>query len=219
MPEGLITDCTVLGVGLTEESKALVTVALPKCHLLECELNSSQLVEFCEVAGPAILLVDYESLLRLKGQQIPAITNLSTVQILVLSQSCSESVYRTTLAAGCAGVLPLNLPTSPIDNLRKAIKAMNEGELWYPRAVLSALARGSILSMHGSHKKLTARETEILRLLRMDQKNQAIADQLFISRETVRWHLRALYSKLGVSSRDEARRFATDLSDRNIRPN
>jgi DNA-binding NarL/FixJ family response regulator len=219
MTEDLSPNCTVVGAGLGASSWAFVAQALPECHVLECGVDSREVVEFCTLAGPAILIVDYDSLLQLEGKPIPAIATLSTVQVLVLCQRSDEDVYRTALAAGCSGVLPLD---SAAANLLKAVKSIGEGELWYPRAVLSALARGSILSMSGSQKKLTARETEILRLLGMDQKNQAIADQLFISRETVRWHLRALYAKLGVSGRDEARRYAlntSDLSVRSLRPN
>jgi NarL family two-component system response regulator LiaR len=218
-PEGFPPNFTVVGAGLAASSWALVAQTLPECHVLECAVESRQVVEFCGRVGPAILIVDYESLLRLEGRQVPAVEVLSTVQVLVLCRSCDEGVYKTALAAGCSGVIPLD---SPAETLRRALKAMSEGELWYPRAVLSALARGSILNMSGSQKRLTARETEILRLLGMDQKNQAIADQLFISRETVRWHLRALYAKLGVSGRDQARRYALSTSDfavRSMRPN
>jgi NarL family two-component system response regulator LiaR len=89
----------------------------------------------------------------------------------------------------------------------EAVKAIGDGDLWYPRAVLSALVRRSILNRSVSQKRLTSREMEILRLLGMETKNQTIADQLFISRETVRWHLRALYSKIGVNNRSEAQQY------------
>lgn len=51
---------------------------------------------------------------------------------------------------------------------------------------------------------LSERELEVLRLLAQALPNKKIARALGLSHETVKWHLRHIYSKLGVSSRDEA---------------
>lgn len=51
---------------------------------------------------------------------------------------------------------------------------------------------------------LTDRETELLRLLRSGLNNQRIADALFVSVSTVKWHLHNVYEKLQVGSRGEA---------------
>lgn len=51
---------------------------------------------------------------------------------------------------------------------------------------------------------LSERELEVLRLLAQALPNKKIARALGLSHETVKWHLRHIYSKLGVGSRDEA---------------
>jgi LuxR family maltose regulon positive regulatory protein len=51
---------------------------------------------------------------------------------------------------------------------------------------------------------LTPRETEVLQLIAQGLTNQEIADQLFISYETVKVHARNIYGKLDVHSRTEA---------------
>jgi predicted ATPase/DNA-binding NarL/FixJ family response regulator len=57
---------------------------------------------------------------------------------------------------------------------------------------------------------LTAREFDVLRLLAQGLSNPQIAEQLVISRRTVDAHLRSIYDKLGVKSRDAALRVAGD---------
>lgn len=51
---------------------------------------------------------------------------------------------------------------------------------------------------------LTKRETEILQLLTKGYRYKELADQLFVSIDTIRTHIRKIYEKLQVSSRTEA---------------
>nr|WP_275426818.1 LuxR C-terminal-related transcriptional regulator [Paraburkholderia sp. C35] len=51
---------------------------------------------------------------------------------------------------------------------------------------------------------LTGRESEVLMQLARDQSTKQIAKLLFLSPETVKYHLKAIFTKLGVTTRDEA---------------
>ncbi|BCQ27033.1 AAA family ATPase (plasmid) [Caballeronia sp. NK8] len=62
------------------------------------------------------------------------------------------------------------------------------------------------------HDLLSARETKVLSLLAQALPNKKIARTMGISPETVKWHLKNIYSKLGVSSRDEAVARSRDLA-------
>lgn len=57
---------------------------------------------------------------------------------------------------------------------------------------------------------LTAREVEVLQLVSTGMTDAQIAEELCLSPRTVNSHLRSIYSKLGVSSRSAATRFAID---------
>ena len=57
---------------------------------------------------------------------------------------------------------------------------------------------------------LTARESEILRLVAAGLTNRQAAERLGVSVRTVDAHLRSIYGKLGVKSRGAATRFALD---------
>jgi LuxR family maltose regulon positive regulatory protein len=64
--------------------------------------------------------------------------------------------------------------------------------------------QSSTLKLHPSNESLTDRELEILRLVSIGLSNEAIAGTLVISIETVKKHLKNIYSKLDVHSRVEA---------------
>jgi predicted ATPase/DNA-binding CsgD family transcriptional regulator len=57
---------------------------------------------------------------------------------------------------------------------------------------------------------LSAREVEVLRLVTQGMTNAEAAEKLFLSSRTVAWHLGSIYRKLGLRSRTEAARFASD---------
>jgi DNA-binding NarL/FixJ family response regulator len=57
---------------------------------------------------------------------------------------------------------------------------------------------------------LTTREGEVLRLVAQGLTDAQVAGQLVISPRTVNWHLTSIYSKLGVSSRSAATRYALE---------
>jgi two-component system, NarL family, response regulator LiaR len=63
----------------------------------------------------------------------------------------------------------------------------------------------------GSQWGLTARESETLALLAIGMANRSIAEALYVSENTVRAHLKAVFRKLSVTSRSQA--VARALSD------
>jgi len=67
-----------------------------------------------------------------------------------------------------------------------------------------------IPTIHTSLEELTPREREVLRLLSQGLTSAQIAEQLVIGVTTVNFHVRSLYSKLGVTSRAAATRYAIE---------
>lgn len=57
---------------------------------------------------------------------------------------------------------------------------------------------------------LTAREVEVLHLLAQGLTSAQIAEQLIIGVVTVNFHVRSIYSKLGITSRSAATRYAIE---------
>jgi DNA-binding NarL/FixJ family response regulator len=80
-----------------------------------------------------------------------------------------------------------------------------------PQTLKPAQAAPTAPTPHPSYLAgLTAREVEVLRLVARGLTDTQVAEQLVISPRTVNWHLTAIYSKLGVSSRAAATRYAIE---------
>lgn len=69
----------------------------------------------------------------------------------------------------------------------------------------------SSLFIPDTGEELTRREIEIMALLATGASNRTIAEQLVISRDTVKTHLKHIFAKLGVTSRQQALARAQEL--------
>jgi len=87
---------------------------------------------------------------------------------------------------------------------------LNDQEpVWSPRSAFTALPSEAML-LPTSDIGLTPREMDVLRLLTQGLTSAQIAEQLVIGVVTVNFHVRSIYSKLGVSSRSAATRYALE---------
>jgi LuxR family maltose regulon positive regulatory protein len=64
--------------------------------------------------------------------------------------------------------------------------------------------RGDDGAIRGLIEPISEREREILKLITAGSTNSVISTALFISQNTVKWHLKNIYGKLGVSNRTSA---------------
>jgi DNA-binding CsgD family transcriptional regulator len=82
------------------------------------------------------------------------------------------------------------------------------------RARREVLATGATLRKRtpDTEHELTPQEAQIARLARDDLSNREIGAQLFISARTVEWHMRKVFTKLGVSSRRQLHQALADVT-------
>lgn len=157
----------------------------------------------CQGAIPSVLLVDLASF-SVPAQFQKLIGSLGGMQAIALDDAIDDANCERLLRAGFAGVVRRDESPS---SLNRALCAVVDGQMWFPRETISRVLRGFLAGRDPN--RLTPRESEILALIGSGLSNQQIADQLFISRETVRWHVRGLYSKLGIENRRRAKEYVS----------
>ncbi len=130
----------------------------------------------------------------------------TSVVMLTVSQDSGDVL--AALRVGAIGYLPKD--TSP-DRLPAALVGVLTGEAALPRALvplvlrsLQADERPSAARVRVRGVELSARESEVLRLLRSGMKTVEVSEALSLSPVTVRRHISAGVAKLGVADRDAA---------------
>ncbi len=132
------------------------------------------------------------------------------VRIIVLTMYDDEAYLRQFLEVGVAGyVLKRAADTELVD----AIRAVHRGEsVVYPslmgRLIDSYLKQPPAPSAPQAGEALSARETEVLRLVALGNTSQQISNELLISVNTVETHRAHIMEKLGLHGRAQLVRYA-----------
>lgn len=115
-------------------------------------------------------------------------------RIVIYTEDASPELPRQVMALGGAGFCP---NSAPPDELRDTVAAVSAGRMIFPYIDVRTLDTDPF-------SNLTQRERELLSLLRTGRSTASIAQDLGISVNTVKFHLKNLYGKLGVGNRTQA---------------
>lgn len=141
----------------------------------------------------------------------------------LIRQECPEteviamtSVLESATVVGAikAGAIGYLLKDTQAAELRRMIKAAAAGQVQLSpqaSAYLMQAVRMDDAGLEKGKEALTARETNVLRLLAQGHSNKEIARQLELVENTVKTHVRHILAKLGVQSRTQAVLCALDL--------
>ena len=116
-------------------------------------------------------------------------------RIIMLTTSDCDGDIQRALRAGASGYI---LKSMHMDELLSVIRSVHAGRRQIPPEVAARLAE------HLGDDDLTARELDVLRLIRDGYRNKQIADQLSISENTVNFHIKNLVDKLQANDRTHA---------------
>jgi DNA-binding NarL/FixJ family response regulator len=212
---GPINRLTVVAVAETIKSTPGLAKVLAKngsISLVSCSTNNSEVTAICQQLKPCVLIAEMSFINTLNVAVLTG-TNTSErwIKLLAIVDEVDQDdpeLCKRLLKMGCSGVLQR---TAPLTAYRRALHAVGRGELWASRVTVGTLVRELLLAYQPP--RLTEREKEILRLIADGFPNRQIADLLFISRDTVRWHVRTIYKKLGLRDRNHAIAFARKAKD------
>lgn len=130
---------------------------------------------------------------------ISLLTNGESKNVLMIGDKgkfFDSSDLKLMITDGLRGLLPKE---SDGNVLRKAVKKLNEGEIWIDNQTLKEVLSGKVEEKSNVH--LTKKEAQILESICDGLTNKEIAKKMFISEQTVKSHCNHLFKKFGVSSR------------------
>jgi len=180
----------------------------PSIDLLGIASDGERAVQMALQFEPQAMLMDIQ-MPRLNGIEATRRIKraLPHVQIVIWTVFGDDQHVFEAIKAGAIGYL---LKDSPTAEIIEGIHAAARGEsLLHPavaKRVIQEFQRMRAAAENAPELicELTARETEILRLLAEGKRNREIADALFLSEKTVKNYISNILYKLQVNSRTEA---------------
>ena len=118
-----------------------------------------------------------------------------STRIVVLLRDGDELCARVLLQHAVNGVVRLNARANEVVAI---LRQVLDGQVVYPSLLIERYAAAPETYL------LSERQREVLEQLALGRSNDEIARRLYISRNTVKFHLREIYSRLGVRNRVEA---------------
>jgi len=171
--------------------------------VLDSFTNAEDFLDNYEDLQPEVVLMDI-GLPKMNGIECVEIVKQKHpgIQVLMCTNFDDDQKVFDALRAGANGYV---LKNAEVQTIIQSISEVHRGGSPMSRSI----ARKVIESFHSQGLKeikynLSKRESEILNLLSKGYRYKEIGAKLFISTETVRTHIRNIYSKLQVQSRTEA---------------
>lgn len=165
-------------------------------HMIGQASNGKDAVQEFKKHQPDVTLMD----LRLPDMSgidamIAIRAEFPEARIILLTTFEGDVEIKRALEAGARGYL---LKSMPPKELVEVIRQVHAGKKRIPPQLAAQLAE------HMSDQALTTREIEVLGQIAAGNRNRDIAEQLFISEETVKVHVKHIMEKLGASDRTQA---------------
>jgi DNA-binding NarL/FixJ family response regulator len=130
-------------------------------------------------------------------------TEIPETRVVMLTVSDSDEDLFDSIRSGADGYI---LKGVKADEFLDLLAGLRRGEAAISRKTATRLISGfqSLTQQQETRNRLSARELETLGLMGEGLSNRAIAERMFISENTVKYHIRNILQKLTVQNRTEA---------------
>jgi DNA-binding NarL/FixJ family response regulator len=122
------------------------------------------------------------------------------VRVIMFTAYDADEYVFAAIRAGAKGYV---VKGSPGQELVRAIRQVHAGDSYLSPAIGAKLAR-QVASPRRGGGLLSPRELAVLRLVAAGQSNQQIAESLGITERTIKFHVTAIFNKLGADNRAQA---------------
>lgn len=164
-------------------------------HLLDLVCNGEDFLEAVERLQFHIAIIGWDMPGQGGREVLLAMRKLANPpRIIIYTGNSAPDIPRLALQLGGAGFC---CKSEPLTNLVETVVAVSDGRMMFPFMDIAGVGGDPFAS-------LTSRERELLTELSHGSTNSQIAKELDISLNTVKFHLKNLYSKLTVKNRAQA---------------
>lgn len=137
----------------------------------------------------------------------------SECKIVMLTTSTEETDLLDAIRSGASGYLLKSLETGPF---LKYLEGVMNGEAVIARELSAILWKevanqddaSLVIRNHSDEVKITSRQIEILQLVAQGYQNKEIAEKLYVSEHTIKYHISEIFQRFQVKNRDQAVAFA-----------
>jgi two-component system, NarL family, response regulator len=196
MSPAVIRVLTVDDHALIRDGVAALIANQKDMHLVGEASNGREAIEQFRLHRPDITLMDLQmpemngidALIAIRGE-------FPEARIIMLTTYLGDALCKRAMKAGAqAYILKGNVRKDLLDTIR----IVRAGKKFINSEVAAELAS------HAADDALSEREIEVLSLIAEGNSNKLVADQLAISEDTVKGHVKSILSKLGVNDRTHA---------------
>jgi DNA-binding NarL/FixJ family response regulator len=178
------------------EGLSTIIGSQPDMVLVSQAIDGTDAVDLYRQHRPDLTLMD----LRLPGLDGTAALvairkEFPEARVIMLTTSDSDGDIQRAMRAGAAAYI---LKSMPKQEILAVMRSVHQRGRFMPTQVAALIAE------HLGEEQLTARELEVLRLIRDGHRNKQIADHLCIAETTVNFHIKNLVDKLQANDRTHA---------------